>query len=106
MITTENVLEALKNVDDPDQLYNSDNMNKINSEVKLDFSDVLIEPCISDKSLTRKSVNIEIDWLDTTAVPIVVSNMLSTGTYKIAKLLTNGQLDLDDIDKGNCGFYL
>ena len=34
-------------------------MNKINSEVKLDFSDVLIEPCISDKSLTRKSVNIE-----------------------------------------------
>jgi GMP reductase len=63
-------------------------MNKINSEVKLDFSDVLIEPCISDKSLTRKSVNIEIDWLDTTAVPIVVSNMLSTGTYKIAKLLT------------------
>lgn len=57
-------------------------------DLKLDFSDVLIEPCISDKSLTRKSVNIEIDWLDTTAVPIVVSNMLSTGTYKIAKLLT------------------
>jgi len=63
-------------------------MNKIDSEVKLDFSDVLIEPCISDKPLTRKSVNIEIDWLGTTAVPVIVSNMLSTGTYKIAKLLT------------------
>jgi len=54
----------------------------------LDFSDVLIEPCESNIPLTRKSVDIEIDWLDTTAVPIVVSNMLSTGTYKIAKLLT------------------
>ena len=63
-------------------------MKKIKEDLKLDFSDVLIEPCISDKSLTRKSVNIEIDWLGTTAVPVVVSNMLSTGTYKIAKLLT------------------
>ena len=58
------------------------------NNIKLDFSDVLIEPCISDNPLTRKTVNIEIDWLDTTAVPVVVSNMLSTGTYKIAKLLT------------------
>jgi len=54
----------------------------------LDFSDVLIEPCESNIPLTRKSVDIEIDWLDTTAVPVIVSNMLSTGTYKIAKLLT------------------
>jgi GMP reductase len=58
------------------------------NNIKLDFSDVLIEPCISDNPLTRKTVNIEIDWLNTTAVPVVVSNMLSTGTYKIAKLLT------------------
>ena len=35
-------------------------MNKINSEVKLDFSDVLIEPCISNNPLTRKKINIEI----------------------------------------------
>ena len=62
--------------------------NKIKEDLKLDFSDVLIEPRVSDKPLTRKGVNIEIDWLDTTAVPIIVSNMLSTGTYKIAKLLT------------------
>lgn len=58
------------------------------TKLKLDFNDVLIDPRPSDKPLTRKSVNIEIDWLDTTAFPIVVSNMISTGTYKIAKLLT------------------
>jgi len=58
------------------------------TEVKLDFNDVLIDPRPSEIPLTRKSVNIEIDWLDTTAYPIVVSNMISTGTYKIAKLLT------------------
>ena len=57
-------------------------------DLKLDFSDVLIEPCESDIPLTRKSVNIEIEWLGTTATPIIVSNMLSTGTYKIANILT------------------
>ena len=56
--------------------------------LKLDFSDVLIEPCESDIPLTRKSVDIEIEWLDTTATPVIVSNMLSTGTYKIANILT------------------
>ena len=58
-------------------------------DLTLDFSDVLIEPCESDIPLTRKSVDIEIKWLDTTATPVIVSNMLSTGTYKIAKLLTS-----------------
>jgi GMP reductase len=57
-------------------------------DLKLDFSDVLIEPCESEITLTRKSVDIEIEWLDTTATPIIVSNMLSTGTYKIANILT------------------
>lgn len=57
-------------------------------DLKLDFSDVLIEPCESDIPLTRKSVDIEIEWLDTTATPVIVSNMLSTGTYKIANILT------------------
>ena len=56
--------------------------------LKLDFSDVLIEPCESEITLTRKSVDIEIEWLDTTATPVIVSNMLSTGTYKIANILT------------------
>ncbi len=58
-------------------------------DLTLDFSDVLIEPRESDIPLTRKSVDIEIKWLDTTATPVIVSNMLSTGTYKIAKLLTS-----------------
>lgn len=60
----------------------------VDNEIRLDFNDVLINPVPGDVPLTRKSVNIEIDWLDTTAYPIVVSNMISTGTYKIAKLLT------------------
>ena len=58
------------------------------NDIKLDFSDVLIEPCESEITLTRKSVDIEIEWLDTTATPVIVSNMLSTGTYKIANILT------------------
>ena len=58
------------------------------TETKLDFADVLISPASSEKLLTRKSVNIEFDWLDSTANPIVIANMLSTGTYSIAKLLT------------------
>ena len=41
---------------------------KVKNEIKLDFSDVLIEPRISDIPLTRKSVTIETKWLDTTAV--------------------------------------
>lgn len=63
-------------------------MNKVIEDIKLDFEDVLIYPVPSDKSLTRKSVDIEIDWLDTKAYPVVISNMLSTGTYKIANILT------------------
>lgn len=49
---------------------------------KLDFNDVLIEPKISDIPLSRKDINIEIDG----RVPVIISNMLATGTYKIAKL--------------------
>ena len=63
-------------------------MHKVNDQLKLDFNDVLISPKPSDKPLTRKIVDIEIDWLDTKAHPIIVSNMLSTGTYKIANILT------------------
>jgi len=64
-------------------------MNKLkDNDIRLDFSDVLIEPIEGDIPLTRKNVNIEIDWLDTTAIPVAVSNMLSTGTYKIANILT------------------
>jgi len=57
-------------------------------QMKLDFDDVLIVPRRSNKSLTRKGVNIKIPWLDTDAYPIVIANMPATGTYKIAKELT------------------
>lgn len=64
-------------------------MNKFASEdTKYDFADVLISPASSGKLLTRKSVDIEFDWLGTTANPIVIANMLSTGTYNIARILT------------------
>jgi GMP reductase len=49
---------------------------------KLDFNDVLIEPRISDQTLSRKDIDIEING----KIPVIVSNMLSTGTYKIAKI--------------------
>jgi len=57
-------------------------------DIKLDFDDVLIKPRKSVIPLTRKSVNIEIPWLDKTAHPIVIANMPSTGTYDIAKHMT------------------
>ena len=44
-------------------------------DIKLDFDDVLIKPRKSVIPLTRKSVNIEIPWLDKTAHPIVIANM-------------------------------
>ena len=55
----------------------------------LDYNDVLIIPKISDKPLARKDININID---TGYVPIVISNMLSTGTYKIADLMSKEQV--------------
>ena len=61
---------------------------KVKEVNKLDFKDVLIEPREASKSLTRKDINIEIDWLDTTVHPIAIANMTSTGTYKIANILT------------------
>ncbi|MBI33467.1 MAG: GMP reductase [Gammaproteobacteria bacterium] len=56
--------------------------------MKLDFDDVLIEPRRAFTSLTRKSVDITIPWLDFHAYPIVIANMPSTGTYQIAKHMT------------------
>jgi GMP reductase len=63
-------------------------MKKVEDEIKLDFSDVLIKAKRSLKPLTRKMIDIEIDWLDTKATPICVANMLSTGTYNIANILS------------------
>ena len=49
---------------------------------KLDFSDVLIEPGISLKPLTRGMVNIT----PNDYVPIIIANMVTTGTFDAAEI--------------------
>lgn len=56
--------------------------------IYLDYDDVLINPKPSSKPLTRADVNIEVN----NTVPIVIANMPSTGTYKIAKLLAKEKI--------------
>lgn len=56
--------------------------------IYLDYDDVLINPKPSTKPLTRADVNIEVNG----TVPVVIANMPSTGTYKIAKLLANEKI--------------
>jgi GMP reductase len=56
--------------------------------IHLDYDDVLINPKPSKRSLLRSDVKIEIDGI----VPVVIANMPSTGTYKIAKLLAKEKI--------------
>ena len=49
---------------------------------KLDFSDVLIEPGICNKPITRSDVNITPNG----HVPIIISNMVTLGKFEIAKI--------------------
>lgn len=49
---------------------------------KLDFADVLIEPGMCDKPLTRAEVNITPNGY----VPIIVANMVTTGRFDIAEI--------------------
>lgn len=58
-------------------------------ELKLDYSDVLIVPRVSQKSVgTREGVDINVHFKIFSGLPIVISNMPSVGTYKFAKLLS------------------
>ena len=54
---------------------------------KLDFSDVLIQPKISETKLTRGDIDLEVDYGFFKGVPIVITEMVSTGTYKMARAL-------------------
>ena len=54
----------------------------------LDYDDVLIVPKPSAYPITRADVNIEIR----NTVPLVIANMPSTGTYKIAKILSKERI--------------
>lgn len=58
-------------------------------EIKLDYSDVLINPKPGAKSLTRAGVKINVDYDYWSGTPIVIANMLSTGTYKIADIMND-----------------
>lgn len=56
--------------------------------IYLDYDDVLINPKPSAKPLTRADVNIEINE----TVPLIIANMPSTGTYKIAKIVSKEKI--------------
>ena len=61
--------------------------DKIDREIKLDFKDVLIKPKPSSVPITRADVNLNVDYGNFTGVPLIISEMVSIGTYKIAKAL-------------------
>lgn len=58
------------------------------NDVMLDYNDVLINPKPSNKPLTRKMVNIKMDLGFDQVTPIVIANMLSLGTHKIANVMS------------------
>lgn len=62
-------------------------MSKVDKGIKLDFSDVLIKPRISKSKLTRKDINLNVDYEYFKGVPIVITEMTSTGTYNMARAL-------------------
>ena len=53
----------------------------------LDFDDVLIEPGVSSKPLTRGMVNITPNGY----VPIIIANMVTTGTFAAAEIASENK---------------
>ena len=77
-------------------------------DLKLDFSDVLIEPCESEITLTRKSVDIEIEWLDTNKMIADQYTKLLDPIYKYQKAIrvVSGKHDyrishIDDLESND-----
>lgn len=60
-------------------------MLKVEEQIKLDFSDVLIKPRISEQTLTRAMIDLEVDYGYFKGVPLVISEMTAIGTYGMAK---------------------
>lgn len=58
-------------------------------DIKLDYNDVLINPKPSAKPLTRADINIKMDLGKIQCTPIIIANMLSIGTYKIANMMND-----------------
>lgn len=64
-------------------------MNTPSMDVKLDFSDVLILPQVPTRPLTsRAAIDLSICFKSYSGLPLMVANMPSIGTYKIANLLS------------------
>jgi len=51
--------------------------------LNLDFEDVLIQPKICKKTISRADINL----LRGDHLPIIISNMTATGTYQMAKAM-------------------
>lgn len=64
---------------------------KIDTEIKLDFSDVLLVPKQSDL-YSRQQVDLEVDFFDLNVVPIVAANMDGVGTFEMAKTLSKDKI--------------
>ena len=72
---------------------------KIENEVKLDFSDVLIRPkrsslrSRSDINLIRK-IHFPISDQTWEGIPIIAANMDTIGTYEVYKVLSKFQISI------------
>lgn len=64
---------------------------RIINELKLDFSDVLIQPKRSEIN-SRQDVNLVRDFGFFKGVPVIASNMDTTGTIELAKMLEKHQM--------------
>ena len=62
-------------------------MVNITSSRGLDFSDVLIEPCLSDVN-SRAEVDLITHFQDWSGIPILASNMHNVGTFEVAKVFS------------------
>jgi GMP reductase len=63
-----------------------------NYDIKLDFDDVLIQPRISKTTLTRADININADYEYFKGVPLVITEMVSTGTYDMARAVEGSNI--------------
>ena len=59
---------------------------RIENDIKLDFSDVLIRPKRSELN-SRSEVNLERTFFNWTGIPIIAANMDTTGTIEVANVL-------------------
>lgn len=64
---------------------------KIDAEIKLDFSDVLLVPKQSDL-YSRQQVDLEVDFFDLNVVPVVAANMDGVGTFEMAMALSRDKI--------------